>query len=225
MNNNQQNTPTMLSPEERAAFEAFKKEQALKAQQEKEKQDREAYKTLTDEQIERSMHLLKDLSTHIKEVKTKVYDNFEEILALKQALFSTPEKRIAEQNSHTFTNTQGNMRIILGCYQTDSWRDTVDDGIALVHQFITSLAQDQNTKALVQMVLRLLAKDQKGTLKASRILQLRRMAEQTGNQTFLKGVQIIEESYQPQTSKTFIRAEIKNQHGAWVPVSLSITES
>ena len=121
--------------------------------------------------------------------------------------------------SHTFTNSEGNKRITLGVYVTDGYRDTVEDGIAIVKEYIASLANDDKTQALVNMVFRLLARDAKGTLKASRIVQ------DTGDERFLEGVRIIEESYQPEVSKQFIRAEIKNENGMWKPIPLGMTES
>ncbi len=75
------------------------------------------------------------------------------------------------------------------------------------------------------MVLKLLSRDSKGTLKASRVMQLRRIAEDTGNERFIEGVKLIEESYQPAVSKLFIRAEKKNDNGAWVSLPLGMTEA
>ena len=115
--------------------------------------------------------------------------------------------------------------MILGQYTTDGYRDTVEDGINIVKEYISSLASDEKTKTLVDMVLRLLAKDQKGTLKASRIVQLRKVANDLGDERFLEGVKIIEESYQPEISKQFIRAEQKDENGAWKPIALGMTES
>lgn len=94
----------------------------------------------------------------------------------------------------------------------------------MVKQYIESLATDDKSKMLVNTVLRLLSRDQKGTLKASRVLQLRKMAEETQDDTFIEGVRIIEESYQPSTTKTFIRAEFKDDKG-WHIVPLSVTEA
>ena len=126
---------------------------------------------------------------------------------------------------HTFTNSEGDKRITLGVYVTDGYRDTVEDGIAIVKEYIEGLAKDEKTKALVSMVLRLLARDAKGTLKASRIVQLRKVAMETGDDRFIEGVRIIEEAYQPEVSKQFIRAEIKNENGMWKPIPLGMTES
>ena len=48
----------------------------------------------------------------------------------------------ADQRSHTFTTSDGNMRLTIGQYTTDGYRDTVEDGIAIVKEYITSLAKD-----------------------------------------------------------------------------------
>ena len=145
------------------------------------------------------------------------------ILGPEPYTFKTKAKD--DQRSHTFTNSEGSKRITLGVYVTDGYRDTVEDGIAIVKEYIESLAKDEKTKALVSMVLRLLARDAKGTLKASRIVQLRKVAMETGDERFMEGVRIIEESYQPEVSKQFIRAEIRDNNGMWKPIPLGMTES
>ena len=129
------------------------------------------------------------------------------------------------QRSHTFTSSDGQSRIELGFYQLDNYKDTVNDGIALVKDYITSLAETDETKALVDMVLKLLSKDQKGNLKASRVLQLRQIAEKVNNDRFTEGVEIIMNSYAPIASKQFIRAFIKGEDGEWVSIPLSITDA
>ena len=116
------------------------------------------------------------------------------------------------------------MRLTLGVNTIDGYRDTVEDGIAMVKAYIESLAKDETSKALVNAVLRLLSRDQSGNIKASRVLQLRKMAEETGNERFIEGVQIIEESYQPTETKKYIRAEYKNEKGAWVNIPLGMTD-
>lgn len=93
----------------------------------------------------------------------------------------------------------------------------------MVRKYIESMAKDDNSRALVNAVLRLLSRDQKGTLKASRVLQLRKMAEDTGDETFIEGVKIIEESYQPSETKQYIRAEYKDDKG-WHVIPLSVTD-
>ena len=212
-----------MTEEEKAEFEAFQQAKARKAAEEKAKADREMYRQMVDEEIENSIPVLLGISEEIKESKQKVLDNFKAILAMKSDLFKTKMRN--DQRSHTFTNSAGDKRITLGVYVTDGYRDTVEDGIAIVKEYIASLANDEKTPALVNMVFRLLSRDAKGTLKASRIVQLRKVAEDTGDARFMEGVRIIEESYQPEVSKQFIRAEMKDRNGMWRPIPLGMTES
>ena len=212
-----------MTEEEKAEFEAFQQAKARKAAEEKAKADREMYRQMVDEEIENSIPVLLGISEEIKESKQKVLDNFKAILAMKSDLFKTKMRN--DQRSHTFTNSAGDKRITLGVYVTDGYRDTVEDGIAIVKEYIASLANDEKTQALVNMVFRLLSRDAKGTLKASRIVQLRKVAEDTGDARFMEGVRIIEESYQPEVSKQLIRAEMKDRNGMWRPIPLGMTES
>ena len=212
-----------MTEEEKAEFEAFQQAKARKAAEEKAKADREMYRQMVDEEIANSIPVLLGISEEIKESKQKVLDNFKAILAMKSDLIKTKMRN--DQRSHTFTNSAGAKRITLGVYVTDGYRDTVEDGIAIVKEYIASLANDEKTQALVNMVFRLLSRDAKGTLKASRIVQLRKVAEDTGDARFMEGVRIIEESYQPEVSKQFIRAEMKDRNGMWRPIPLGMTES
>ena len=212
-----------VTADELAEFQAFQAEKAKKAEEERVKADRELYKQLVDEEIENSIPILLSISDEIKKSKSKVMDNFRSIIEMKSDLFKTKVKD--DQRSHTFTNSEGNKRISLGVHVTDAYRDTVEDGIAIVKEYISSLANDEKTEALVNMVFRLLARDAKGTLKASRIVQLRKVAQDVGDERFLEGVRIIEDSYQPKISKQFIRAEIKTENGVWKTIPLGMTES
>ena len=154
-----------MTEEEKAEFEAFQQAKARKAAEEKAKADREMYRQMVDEEIENSIPVLLGISEEIKESKQKVLDNFKAILAMKSDLFKTKMRN--DQRSHTFTNSAGDKRITLGVYVTDGYRDTVEDGIAIVKEYIASLANDEKTQALVNMVFRLLSRDAKGTLKAT----------------------------------------------------------
>ena len=212
-----------MTAEEMAEYRAFQKAKAKKEAEAKAKAEREEYKQLVDEEIEHSIPVLLSISEQIKDSKQKVMDNFKTILEMKSDLFKTKVKD--DQRSHTFTNSEGNKRITLGVYVTDGYRDTVEDGIAIVKDAVMGLIKDDETKAMINQIMRLIARDQNGNLKASKVLQLRKVAQDTGDERFLEGVRIIEESYQPEVSKQFIRAEIKNENGMWKPIPLGMTES
>ena len=211
-----------MTPEEKQEYEAFKATQAEKKAKEQAKRDREAYKELVDETIEEAIMRLQAVSHHIKTDKQNVLNDFRRVIDMKSEVLKLKKDG---QRSDTFTNSAGDKRITVGVYVTDGYRDTVEDGIAIVKEYIEGLASDAKTQSLVKMVFRLLARDAKGTLKASRVVQLRKIAEETGSDRFMEGVQIIEEAYQPAISKQFIRAEVKDENGAWTNIPLGMTEA
>lgn len=202
-------------------YNKFKEEKAKKEAEKQAAEQRKAYRQMVDDEIEASMPVLQALSSDIKDKKNNILDNFKAILEMKNELMMTKDG----QFSHTFTNSKGTKRITLGVYTLDNYTDTVENGIAMVREYIESLATDDKTRMLVDSVLRLLSRDAKGTLKASRVMQLRKIANESGNARFLEGVKIIEESYNPTPSRQFIRAEIKDENGAWKSVPLGMTES
>ena len=213
-------TTVEMTAEERQEFEAYKLAKEKKAAEAKRKSDRKAYTALVDETIAAVMPELTNISEAIAQKKTAAAEAFRGALEMKAELFGVKD----DQQSHTFTNSEGTMRITIGHYMLDNYRDTVNEGIAMVKEYIESQARDDASRALVKAILRLLSRDEAGNLKASRVLQLQKMAEETGNERFIEGVRIIQESYQPTPSKDYIRAAVRDESGAWVPIPLSMTD-
>lgn len=215
-----------MTEEQKAQYEAFLQQQKVEQAKAQAKKMREDYKEMVDDAIESMMPALVAVSDNLANYKRRVFEEFSAILQMKAEMFKMEKGSELDNQSHTFTNSRGDMRIVLGTYVTDGYLDTADEGIAKVQQYIQSLASDEKSQALVSMVMRLLAKDAKGTLKASRIIQLRRMAQESGAAEFIEGVQIIEEAYQPQVSRTFLKAYVKNKDtGAWEQIPLGMTEA
>ena len=225
MMENQNKVSVEMTEEQRAAFELFQKEQERKAAAEKAKRMRDEYASLVDKEVRDAIPELISLSGSIATAKKAVYENFKAIIDLKEEIFRLRKGEDLDVKSHTFTNAKGDMRITLGVYQIDNYRDTAEEGIAIVKEYISGLARDEQSEALVKMVLKLLAKDAKGTLKASRVIQLRRLADETHDDRFIEGVKIIEEAYAPTPSKDYVKAEIKGENGEWKNIPLGMTES
>ena len=219
-------TTVTMTDAEMAQFRAFQEAQKAEEAKNAAKQMREDYREMVDDAIESMMPGLRTMSECLTNHKKKVFEEFSAILEMKAEMFKMEKGEDLNNQSHTFTNSKGTMRIVLGNYVTDGYLDTADEGIAKVQNYIQSLASDEKSQALVKMVMRLLAKDAKGTLKASRIIQLRKMAEESGSAEFIEGVKIIEEAYQPQTSRTYLKAYIKDEKtNAWVQLPLGMTEA
>lgn len=211
-----------MAAEERAAFEAFKAKREKKRAAEAREKMRKDYAQLVDDEVKAAIPQLQEMSDLLRMVKGTVYDNFATILRMKAELLGV---ETLDQQTHSFTTSDGMMRLILGTYMIDGYRDTVEEGIEMVKGYLESLAKDAGSQALVGAVFRLMSRDKTGTIKASRVLQLRRMTEESGDEKFLEGVRIIEEAYQPTVSKRFIRAEVKNDKGAWVNIPLGMTDA
>lgn len=203
-------------------FEAYKAAKAEQQAKEERKKNLDTYNAMIDEQVNETIPELQSVSEQLSMVKKAVFDNFQSLLDMKKDVM---KKTKDGQRSHTFTNSDGNFRIILGYHVLDNYKDTVQDGIDMVKEYITSLAESDETKSLVDMVLKLLSKDQKGNLKASRVLQLRQIAEKVNNEKFTEGVEIIMNSYAPTPSKKFIQAFAKNDKDEWEVIPLSLTDA
>ncbi len=211
-----------MTADELAEYEAFKAAKAAKQAREERKANLETFNKMIDEQVAATIPELVDLSEQLSGLKKAIFDNFKTLLDMKKDIMKMTKDG---QRGHTFTTSDGKMRIELGFYVLDNYKDTVNDGIALIKEYISGLAKDDETKALVDMVLKLLSKDQKGNLKASRVLQLRQMADRIEDERFKEGVEIIMDAYAPIQSKQFVRAwQREDKNGEWAPIPLSITD-
>ena len=187
-----QTKSVVMTAEEQAEFAAFKAEKEKKAAEQKAQEQRQTYRQMVDDEIAAAIPELKGLSDDIKVAKDSVLENFKAILAIKGEMFNQRHGKDMNFYSHTFTNSEGTKKITIGQYMNDNYLDTAENGIQMITEYIQSLATDAKSQALVGMVMKLLAKDAKGTLKAQRIIQLRKIADQTGDEKFIQGVKIIE---------------------------------
>jgi hypothetical protein len=209
-----------LSPQERKALLEQLQQEEVAAEQKK-KDDQAAYKNLVDETVKNAFPRLIGISEKLAKNKADIRAAFAKAIDLKKEIYGVKEL----QQSHTFTDAQGQFRITIGVYTVDNYDDTVDVGIAIVRECISSLGHNEESRVLIDTILRLLSKDKKGTLKPSRVLQLEQLANKLEDKRMLEGVRIIKDSYSPLESKSYVRAEYKDENGAWTNVPLGMTEA
>ena len=178
----------------------------------------EAYKNLVDETVINSIDKIKNISAQIMMSKKEVFDDFKSIMELKAELYGVKDN----QQSHTFTTSDGKISITLGNRMLDSFDDTVHTGIEKVNNYIYRVVQDENSQ-LLEIVNLLLKKDKNGNLKASRVMELERIAGNIDDAELSEGVQIIKEAWKPQKSRTFIEAYYKDENGNKINIPLSMT--
>ena len=218
-----------MTAEEFAAYQAFKAEQAKKEAEARIEALRDNYADMAESFINRTIKKLTPLSENIKKKKAEVLDEFSALQKLKSELLEIDGKDMPK--SHTFTNKAGDKRVTVGVYETDNYDDTVEEGIAIVKKYIEGLAQDEKSQQLVKMVLSLLSRSANGALKASRVVRLHKLADESGDPRFIEGVRIIEAAYRPAISRTYIRCEVRNIDPEtqvvkdWEALPLGMTES
>lgn len=211
-----------MTPEQKAEFEAFKEMQARKERAEAKKEQRKQLQEMTDSVMAEAVAELMNCNEQLKATKQKVMDTFSTLMELRKEVNEEAGKK--EQDTFMFTNSEGTQRIRIGYNLNDNYLDQVEEGIAKVKAYLESLAKDEQSKELISLVLRLLARDQKGNLKASRVIQLGQLAEKSGNEEFQEGMRIIRESYRPTRSKLFIRCSLKEPEKEWQDLGLGIGE-
>lgn len=198
----------------------------LEAEERAEKQKREndiaAYKNSVDEFCRGKFARLQALSDEMRRLKEEIFSDAETLITLKEELFKTK----CDRRSDTFTTSDGRITISLGNRTNDGWDNTVEVGIAKVKEYLQSLAKDEDGAKMFEVVMKLLAKDRKGNLRAGAMIQLEQHARRFGDPLFIEGVEIIRQSYRPVDSCQFISASWKDDHGLrhTLPLSLAAME-
>lgn len=207
----------LTTEQKKALFEEIKKEEREKEKRKAEA--RETYKNLVAETVERNFKKLEGVSEMLSQVKKAVYEDFKTALEMKAELFGVKEN----QQTHTFTTAEG-LTITIGHRVTDNFDDTVHAGIEKVKGYISKVTAGEKAE-LEELINLLLKKDKNGNLKASRVLELERIAEKINDEELKDGVQIIKEAYKPAKSSTFIEAYYKDEQGKKVYLPLSIVNA
>jgi hypothetical protein len=189
------------------------------AERERIREDRETFKQLKDEAIREVFGRLRELSGQILTAKRTVFTRFDTIRGMKDDLFKTRSDR----NTDTYTTEDGRISMKLGHRVYEGWDDTVEVGIQKVRNYLKTLARDENSANLVETVMSLLSRDRKGNLKATKVLELEKLAKKSGDSDFMDGLTIIKEAYRPVPSCQFIEVKYKDEKGREQALPLSIS--
>lgn len=190
----------------------------LQKRQNAQTENRKAYKNLVNTNLKDIIEALKVFSNEISRTKLFVFQSLKILLDIKNEVYEVK----GDQQSHTFSDDHGNT-ITYGFRTIDNWDDTVNAGVEKVRDFINSLAKDENSAKLVDVINRLLRKDAKGNLKASRVLELTKIAEEFNSPEFTDAVKIIAQAYKPQRSAFFVDASYTDAQGKKVNIPLNIS--
>ncbi|MDI3319152.1 DUF3164 family protein [Pinibacter soli] len=215
-------TLNQLTAEEKKQL--LKELEAEHAQVSKRKQEERAnYKKLASEAVNNIFPILKDVSESLADAKKFAYSELGTLITLKAELYNKSQ----EQFSHTFTNEDSSISITVGHRIVDGWDDTINTGIAKVNDFIARISENKtnDVKAIIDAMQRLLSKDAQGNLKASRVLELKKMADKFNDTELNDAIEIIEQAYKPKRTKRFVSCQFKNEDGQFVVLPLNIVDA
>ena len=197
-----------------AQMEAKQKQDAQKIQD-----DREAYKSIVNETVLSLWGSLEYVSEVMTTTKAQVFRNFEKALELKRDAYGIKD----DQQSHTFSTADGKRSITIGHRVVDRYDETVTAGIAKVKDYVKSLAKDDDSAALVETILNLLKPNKDGVLKASRVLELKKLSNRVNNPEFTDGLRIIQDAYRPAKTCQFVTVKYKDDTGSEKTLPLSMS--
>jgi vacuolar-type H+-ATPase subunit E/Vma4 len=206
-----------MTAEQRAALKA-QIEAEERAESQKRQDSIDAYKQMVDEFCSDTFERMKKISELLRTEKERVFAAADLLIEQKEALFKTKQDR----HSNQFTTADGKYTVALGYRTNDGWDDTVDVGIAKVKEYLKSLTTTDEGAKAVDIIMKLLAKDKKGNLKASAMIQLEQHASKYGDPLFIEGVQIIRDAYRPVDSCQFISVSWKDDNGVKHNLPLSL---
>ena len=181
--------------------------------------ERQAYNNMKDEFVTRNFRALKQLSDCMLEQKQVIFEESAELDEMQQKLFKVK----LDRKSRTLTRSDGRLSIKVGNRLNDGWDDSVEIGIEKVREYLATLATDEKSARLVNAITRLLAKDQKGTLKANKVLELEKMANESQDITFLEGLRIIKDAYRPVPTCQFVEVRYRDENDVERSLPLSMS--
>ena len=212
-----------MTEEQAAQFEKFRAEKAKREAEEKHAQEVKTYKELVDEAVNLTVPEAQDISRILEQKKAAIFERFHSIISMKDELFSGSSKAKDGRFTDTFTNKNSTARVTLGYNTNDAYDDTYTAGVEKVKEYIQSLASDDKSRQLAEMVNTLLMERSKaGQLKAQNVLRLESMANEIGDPTFIEGMKI-RDAYRPDRTKQFVKVEVKDESGKFQTVSLNMT--
>lgn len=194
----------LSADDRRKLMDELKEEQ--RAAEEKKNGDRAAYKLSQDEFLERHIPRLLELDASQKGVLANIFGEAEALKKLKADVFGKGD----EQDSHTFTHSDGCSSFRIGYNTIIAFDGTQDTGISKVKEYIASLgADDARAKSITKALNILLKADKDGNLNPTRVNELSAWKDSENNDLLREGVEIIEKARVNTRTSLYVRGWCK----------------
>ena len=214
-----------LTAEEMALLERARSEKAAAEAKARKEQEMQTYKTLVDDAVRETVPEAECIQETMVRQKRRIVERFGAVIAMKNQLFAGQKALRDGRFTDTFTNSDGTARVTVGYRTIDNYDDTYTVGVEMVEEYISSLATDEDSVRLADMVRMLLReRGALGQLKAQNVLRLDKIAQDSGNETFIEGMRIIRDAYKPIQSKQFVKVEVKHaETNEWKNIEMNMT--
>lgn len=211
-----------MTADELEELKRFREQKAKDEERARKEAAVKEYEAMVDEAVREAVEHAKKAQYHLSSAKKSICDTFATVVSLREELYKTKEGR----RSNTFTNSDSTARVTVGYNAVANYKDTCSVGIDMVNAYLTSLAVDENSKALTDMVRVLLDdRTKSGVLKPDNVLRLEQLASESKNEQFIDGVRIIRDAYIPTLTKQYVKVEVKGEEdNAWHTMPLSMTD-
>lgn len=214
-----------MTAEEMALWECVRAKKAAEDAKARREQEIATYKSLVDEAVRETVPEAQCIQETMVRQKQRIIERFAAVIAMKNQLFAGKKALRDGRFTDTFTNSDGTARVTVGYRTIDNYDDTYTLGVDMVEQYISSLATDADSQRLADMVRMLLReRGAQGQLKAQNVLRLDKIAQESGNDTFIEGMRVIRDAYKPIQSKQFVKVEVKHpETNEWVNIEMNMT--
>lgn len=214
-----------ITAEEMALLENARAQKAAEDAKARKQQEMATYKALVDEAVRDTIPEAQCIQETMVRQKRHILERFATVIEMKNQLLAGKKALRDGRFTDTFTNSDGSARVTVGYRTIDNYDDTYTLGVELVEQYIQSLANDDDSVRLADMVRMLLReRGAMGQLKAQNVLRLDKIAQDSGSETFIEGMRIIRDAYKPIQSKQFVKVEVKHPDtNEWVNIEMNMT--
>ena len=175
-----------ITEEQLAEYQRLKEAEANREAELRAKAEREDFRRLCEDAVDDVFGAVKGANALLRETKVVVVNSFRTLVEMKESIMGGKD-----QGQHTFRNREGNRRITLGRYKKVAYDVTANAGILLIEDTLADLADTEQSKKLVKIILDLLSRDGHGQLQAENVIQLDKYIDLVGDDRFARGVSII----------------------------------
>ncbi len=187
---------------------------------ENQKLERERYKQMVSNEVNELFEKMKLQCDKMRIVKTEMFNSIQVLIETKKETYSVK----GDQKTHTLSNEEGTRRITVGYRDVSDWDGTEDAGVEKVKKYIATLAKDEVSGQLVDMVNAMLKPDKRGNLDPRRVMELAQLAEKSANAEFIDGVSILMKAYRVVKSKSIILVEERTSGDKWRNIELDFSD-